>query len=178
MNSAMVWVDLEMTGLDIEKEVIMEMACVITDKDLNIIAESDDKIIKVDDEKLDKMGEWCQRQHGHSGLTEACRKSETSLTQAEDAMVKFVESHVPGKCCPLAGNSVHADKKFLDKFMPKFMNHLHYRIVDVSTLKELARRWYPNEYKKAPKKGGSHRARDDILESIEELKYYQRALFK
>ena len=92
-------------------------------------------------------------------------------------MLKFLQNHIPEKCCPIAGNSVHADKKFLDKYMPKFSDHLHYRIIDVSTIKELAKRWYPSEYKKAPKKGLAHRARDDILESIEELKYYRKALF-
>ena len=93
-------------------------------------------------------------------------------------MLKFVKTHLPDGGCPLAGNSVHADKAFLDKYMPKFMDHLHYRIIDVSTIKELAKRWYPNEYKRAPRKAGSHRARDDILESIDELKYYRTALFK
>ena len=92
-------------------------------------------------------------------------------------MLKFLQNHIPEKCCPIAGNSVHADKKFLDKYMPKFSDHLHYRIIDVSTIKELAKRWYPTEYKKGPKKGSAHRARDDILESIEELKYYRKALF-
>ena len=93
-------------------------------------------------------------------------------------MLKFVRTHLPDGGCPLAGNSVHADKAFLDKYMPKFMGHLHYRIIDVSTIKELAKRWYPTEYKKAPRKGCAHRARDDILESIEELKYYRGVLFK
>ena len=93
-------------------------------------------------------------------------------------MLTFLQSHIPERGAPLAGNSVHADKAFLDKYMPRFMGHLHYRIIDVSTIKELAKRWHPKEYKNAPRKGGSHRARDDIIESIEELKYYRTTLFK
>jgi len=173
-----VWVDLEMTGLDLDNDVIMEMACIVTDKDLNILDESDDLIINVTDEKLDGMGEWCQRQHGISGLTEACRRSKISLSEAERLMVDFVKNRVPLGVAPLAGNSVHVDKCFLDKYMPEFSKLLHYRIVDVSTVKELARRWYPTEYKKAPRKAGTHRAMDDIRDSINELKFYRKTVFK
>jgi len=176
--SSMVWIDMEMTGLDFETEAIMELACVITDQDLNIVAETEDMILKVDDEKLDNMVEWCQYHHGQSGLKEACRKSELSVAEAEEKMLTFLQAHIPERGAPLAGNSVHADKAFLDKYMPRFMGHLHYRIIDVSTIKELAKRWHPKEYKNAPRKGGSHRARDDIIESIEELKYYRTTLFK
>nr|XP_045750942.1 oligoribonuclease, mitochondrial isoform X2 [Mirounga angustirostris] len=152
MAQRMVWVDLEMTGLDIEKDQIIEMACLITDSDLNILAES--------------------------GLTKAVKESTMTLQQAEYEFLSFVRQQTPPGLCPLAGNSVHADKKFLDKYMPQFMKHLHYRIIDVSTVKELCRRWYPEEYEFAPKKAASHRALDDISESIRELQFYRNNIFK
>uniref|UniRef100_A0A8C1WQ03 Small fragment nuclease n=1 Tax=Cyprinus carpio TaxID=7962 RepID=A0A8C1WQ03_CYPCA len=152
----MVWVDLEMTGLDIEKDRIIEMACIVTDSDLNIIAEGPNLIINQPDELLDGMSDWCKEHHG---------KSESQTFQSW-----CVSSST--------GNSVHADKKFLDKFMPQFMRHLHYRIIDVSTIKELSRRWYPEEYSLAPQKKASHRALEDIQESIKELKFYRANVFK
>ncbi|XP_010774720.1 small fragment nuclease isoform X2 [Notothenia coriiceps] len=152
MSQRMVWVDLEMTGLDIEKDQIIEMACLITDSELNILAES--------------------------GLTQAVQDSKITLEQAEYEFLSFVRQHTPPGQCPLAGNSVHADKRFLDKFMPQFMFHLHYRIIDVSTIKELCRRWYPKEYKIVPHKKAAHRALDDIQESIKELKFYRANVFK
>ncbi|KAG7516535.1 oligoribonuclease, mitochondrial [Solea senegalensis] len=152
MSQRMVWVDLEMTGLDIEKDQIIEMACIITDSDLNILAES--------------------------GLTKAVQDSKITLEQAEYEFLSFVRQHTPPGQCPLAGNSVHADKRFLDKHMPQFMYHLHYRIIDVSTIKELCRRWFPEEYKMAPHKKASHRALGDIRESIKELQFYRTNVFK
>ncbi|KAF6334130.1 RNA exonuclease 2 [Rhinolophus ferrumequinum] len=163
MAQRMVWVDLEMTGLDIEKDQIIEMACLITDSDLNILAEGPNLIIKQPDELLDSMSDWCKEHHGK---------------QAEYEFLSFVRQQTPPGLCPLAGNSVHADKKFLDKYMPQFMKHLHYRIIDVSTVKELCRRWYPEEYEFAPKKAASHRALDDISESIKELQFYRNNIFK
>ncbi|XP_064595657.1 oligoribonuclease, mitochondrial-like isoform X2 [Liolophura sinensis] len=148
----LVWVDLEMSGLELERDQILEMACIVTDADLNIVAES--------------------------GLTEAVRQSNISLTSAEDQMVKFVTEHVPKGSCPLAGNSIHVDKEFLNRYMPRFMSHLHYRIVDVSTLKELCRRWYPDVYLRCPPKALSHRALDDIKESIAELQHYRKTMLK
>ncbi|KAJ0004076.1 hypothetical protein NQD34_010290, partial [Periophthalmus magnuspinnatus] len=167
MSQRMVWVDLEMTGLDIEKDQIIEMACIITDSDLNVIAEGPNLIIKQPDELLDGMSDWCKEHHSKSGLTVAVRSSNISLEQAEYEFLSFVRQHTPPGQCPLAGqfvlcfqidecahvtmqclttvcdvcagNSVHADKRFLDKFMPQFMYHLHYRIIDVSTIKELCR---------------------------------------
>lgn len=173
-----VWVDLEMSGLDINIEHIIEMAVVITDGSLNIIAQGPNLIIHQPDSVLDAMGEWCKEHHGKSGLTQAVRDSNISLGDAEKQMCDFLSQHAPVGICPLAGNSVHADKMFLDKFMPKFMKHLHYRIIDVSSVKELAKRWYPEELNKAPRKECSHRALDDILESIKELQYYRKAVFK
>ncbi|XP_069021176.1 small fragment nuclease isoform X1 [Embiotoca jacksoni] len=186
MSQRMVWVDLEMTGLDIEKDQIIEMACIITDSDLNILAEGPNLIIKQPDELLEGMSEWCKEHHGkcicvsvsQSGLTQAVRDSNVFLEQAEYEFLSFVRQHTPPGQCPLAGNSVHADKRFLDKFMPQFMFHLHYRIIDVSTIKELSRRWFPEEYKKGPHKRASHRALDDIHESIRELQYYRGSVFR
>ncbi|XP_053449707.1 oligoribonuclease, mitochondrial isoform X1 [Nycticebus coucang] len=137
MAQRMVWVDLEMTGLDIEKDQIIEMACLITDSDLNILAEGPNLIIKQPDELLDSMSDWCKEHHGKSGLTKAVKESTITLQQAEYEFLSFVRQQTPPGLCPLAGNSVHADKKFLDKYMPQFMKHLHYRIIDVSTVKEL-----------------------------------------
>ncbi|XP_039531519.1 small fragment nuclease [Pimephales promelas] len=174
----MVWVDLEMTGLDIEKDRIIEMACIVTDSDLNIIAEGPNLIINQPDDLLDGMSDWCKEHHGKSGLTQAVRDSHMTLQQAEYEFLSFVRQHTPPGQCPLAGNSVHADKRFLDKFMPQFMRHLHYRIIDVSTIKELSRRWYPEDYALAPQKAASHRALEDIQESIKELKFYRANVFK
>lgn len=178
MSQRMVWVDLEMTGLNIEKDQIIEMACIITDSDLNVLAEGPNLIIKQPDELLDSMSDWCKEHHGKSGLTQAVRNSKITLEQAEYEFLSFVRQHTPPGQCPLAGNSVHADKRFLDKYMPQFMYHLHYRIIDVSTIKELCRRWFPDEYKKAPQKRASHRALDDIQESIKELQFYRANVFK
>ncbi|XP_053187290.1 small fragment nuclease [Scomber japonicus] len=178
MSQRMVWVDLEMTGLDIEKDKIIEMACIITDCDLNILAEGPNLIINQPDELLDGMSEWCKEHHGKSGLTQAVRDSKITLEQAEYEFLSFVRQHTPPGQCPLAGNSVHADKKFLDKYMPQFMYHLHYRIIDVSTIKELCRRWFSDDYKMVPHKKATHRALDDITESIKELQFYRANIFK
>jgi len=175
-NQRIVWVDLEMTGLDIDKDVILEMACLITDAELNIVAEGPQIVINHSEEILTNMNEWSQKHHGDSGLTESCRDSKVTLQEAEYKMLSFVRQFTPSKQCPLGGNSVHADKRFLDKYMPQFMSHLHYRIIDTSTVKELCRRWYPNVI--PPRKMLSHRALDDIRESIEELQFYRRTIFK
>uniref|UniRef100_A0A3B5MLF0 Oligoribonuclease, mitochondrial n=1 Tax=Xiphophorus couchianus TaxID=32473 RepID=A0A3B5MLF0_9TELE len=169
---------LKMTGLDVEKDQIIEMACIITDSDLNIIAEGPSMIINQPDELLDGMSDWCKEHHGKSGLIQAVQNSKMTLEQAEYEFLSFVRQHTPPGQCPLAGNSVHADKRFLDKYMPQFMYHLHYRIIDVSTIKELCRRWFPEEFKMAPHKSAAHRALDDIKESIKELQYYRASIFK
>ncbi|XP_060586610.1 oligoribonuclease, mitochondrial-like isoform X2 [Ruditapes philippinarum] len=166
-----------MSGLDVDKEHILEMACLVTDADLNIIAETEDLVIHQPDSVLDNMGEWCTKHHAESGLTEAVRNSKISLSDAEKEMLDFIREHTTGKA-PLAGNSIHMDKLFLAKYMPKFTDYLHYRMIDVSTIKELSRRWYTKEFSNAPKKQLSHRALDDIKESIEELKYYRMNVFK
>ncbi|XP_061817523.2 small fragment nuclease isoform X1 [Nerophis lumbriciformis] len=178
LSQKMVWVDLEMTGLDVDKDKIIEMACIITDGNLNILAEGPNLIIKQPDELLEAMPEWCQKQHGMSGLTQAVRDSKITFERAESEFLSFVRHHTPPGQCPLAGNSVHADKQFLEKYMPQFMSHLHYRIIDVSTIKELCRRWFPVEYKMVPHKKATHRALEDIGESIKELQYYRDNIFK
>uniref|UniRef100_A0A8C4QZI3 Oligoribonuclease, mitochondrial n=1 Tax=Eptatretus burgeri TaxID=7764 RepID=A0A8C4QZI3_EPTBU len=178
MAKRMVWVDLEMTGLDIETDEIIEMACIITDSNMNIIAEGPNLIIHQPDSLLDNMSDWCKTHHGKSGLTQAVRSSNISLQAAEYEFLSFVRQHTPPGACPLAGNSVHADKKFLERFMPQFTRHLHYRIIDVSTIKELCLRWYPEDFEQAPQKRASHRALDDIRESIKELTFYRKHIFR
>jgi len=177
-KTSLVWLDMEMTGLDIDKETIMEIACIITDKDLNVIVEAEDLILKVDDDYLKNMDEWCQMQHGNSGLTEACRRSELSLAQAEEKLLSFLQQHVPKNGCPLAGNTVHHDKLFLDRYMPRVTDHLHYRIIDVTSLSELVKRWFPEEHEATPRKMNVHRAKGDIIESIQQLRYLRQAVFK
>ncbi|KXJ13072.1 Oligoribonuclease, mitochondrial [Exaiptasia diaphana] len=155
------------------------MACLITDGELNVVAEAPNLVIHQPDEILNTMGEWCTKHHGESGLTDAVKASDLSLSKAEDIMVDFVKEHITSpNICPLAGNSVHEDKRFLKKYMPRFLDYLHYRIIDVSTIKELCRRWYPIEYNGTPKKALNHRALDDIKESIRELQYYKKTIFK
>jgi len=178
-NENMVWVDCEMTGLDCNKDHLLEIAVIVTDGDLNILAEGPNLVIHQSEEILNSMNEWCVQQFsGEDGLTEKVRKSKISLEDAENQVVEFVQKWTPKGKCPLAGNSVGADKTFLVKYMPKFMDHLHYRIVDVATVKELTRRWYPEEFCQTPQKKLAHRALDDILEAIEELKYYRQSVFK
>ena len=175
-KNRIVWIDLEMSGLDINKEHILEIACLITDADLNVVAEGPELIIHQSDAVLDGMDDWCKQTHGKTGLTEAVRKSTIDIQSAEYIMLEFVKQHVPKGACPLAGNSIHVDRMFLDKYMKAFLNHLHYRIIDVSTIKELNSRWYPQN--KFFAKKNVHRALDDIKESIAELKYYKSTLFK
>ncbi|XP_075748618.1 oligoribonuclease, mitochondrial isoform X3 [Rhipicephalus microplus] len=151
-SDGLVWIDLELTGLDLEKDRIMEVACVVTDKDLNAIS--------------------------GSGLTEACRKSHLTLKEAEDQLCSYVGGLVTPGQCPLAGSTVYMDRRFLQRDMPRLDSLLHYRIVDVSTVKELARRWFREEYYQALRlKTASHRAMPDILESIKELKFYRNKIF-
>eukprot|EP00794_Sanderia_malayensis_P015988 gene15988-17598_t len=177
-STRLIWVDLEMTGLDVEVDQIIEIACIVTGENLEIIEVGPDLIIKQCEEVMNNMGEWCTEQHGKSGLTKAVLESEISLKDAERVMLDFVKQHTKQGQCPLAGNSIYTDKKFLEKYMPCFANHSHYRIVDVSSVKELCKRWYPEEYENSPKKKGNHRALDDIKESINELIYYKNSIFK
>ncbi|XP_023335513.1 oligoribonuclease, mitochondrial isoform X2 [Eurytemora carolleeae] len=175
----LIWVDCEMTGLDIKKDVIMEIAVVVTEGDtLEEVGRSESIIIQTAAGLLDEMDEWCTQHHGDSGLTAACLTSQITMRSAEDQVLQLLEKLTPKGKCPLAGNSVGEDKKFLEKCMPRVFSHLHYRIVDVSTIKELYARWKPITLSSAPRKMGTHRALDDILESIKELKYYKENFFK
>ena len=173
----LVWVDCEMTGLDTKIHDICEIAVLITDKDLNVIAEGPEIVIHLNETQLSRMSEWCVEHHGNSGLTKQIKDSKIDMETAEKQVLDFIKRYVPEKKAPLCGNSIHADKKFITKNMPKFAEYLHYRIIDVSTIKELCRRWYPKILENAPKKRMSHRALDDIKESLEELKYYRSKIF-
>lgn len=173
----LVWVDMEMTGLDPDINHILEVACIVTDGNLNVIAEGPNLVIHQPPEILSGENDWCLIQHDKSGLNKASASSKISLKEAEDRLLAFIEAHtLPGKC-PLAGNSVYGDRMFLRKHMPRFDSHLHYRLVDVSTVKELCRRWFPDVYEKAPEKILAHRSLADIKESIDELKYYRSTIF-
>lgn len=175
-RTRLVWIDLEMSGLNIDVDHILEIACLITDQELNIVAEGHNIIIHQEDKVLDGMDAWCTATHGNNGLIVAVKNSLISLEKAEQMTLDFITQHTPVGKCALAGNSVHADKVFLDKYMKKITNHLHYRIVDVSTIKELTYRWYP-QVTPFPKRD-HHRALSDIKESIAELNYYRKAVFK
>ncbi len=174
-NKFLVWIDLEMTGLNPETDHILEIASIVTDGELNILAYGPEIVINQSNEVLDSMNEWCVKQHGESGLTEKVRNSLITLADAEKLTLKFIRKLTGRAKVPLCGNSIGQDKMFLMKYMPKVINQLHYRTVDVSTIKELASRWYPNLPRFAKKT--SHRALDDIQESIAELKYYREQLF-
>jgi len=176
-NERIVWMDLEMTGLDPERERIIEMATVVTDGDLNIVAEGPELVIHQDDTVLEAMDDWNTSHHGASGLTERVRASTVSDADAEQQTLDFIKEHCRERLAPLAGNSIHQDRRFLVKYMPLLEAYLHYRNVDVSTVKELARRWYPKQHAAAPTKQEAHRALDDIRESIEELRYYRTSIF-
>jgi len=171
----LVWMDLEMTGLDPEVDTILEIATIVTDEHLNIVAEGPNLVVHQPDSVLEAMNQWCIEQHGRSGLTERVRASQISLAEAERLTLDFVRSHVPERSSPLCGNSIHQDRRFLVRYMPQLEAYLHYRNIDVSTLKELAGRWYPSL--KAPAKRGNHLALADILDSIEELKFYREKVF-
>ena len=178
MDDRLVWIDLEMTGLDPTRERIIELACLVTDGDLRILAEGPELVIHQSDELLAAMDEWNTEHHTLSGLVERVRASTIDETTAESRVLEFLRAHVTESTAPLAGNSIHQDRRFLQTFMPKLDAYLHYRNVDVSTIKELAKRWFPAAYDGAPAKSGAHRALDDIKESIEELQYYKGSVFR
>ena len=171
----LIWIDLEMTGLDTQNDVIIEIATVVTDAELNILDEGPMLAIHQPDSVLDKMDEWNTRQHGKSGLTERVKNSSIDEKQAEAATIEFLKEYVPASASPMCGNSICQDRRFLARCMPDLEDYFHYRNLDVSTLKELAKRWLPNVAKGFDKKG-AHLALDDIKESIEELQYYRKHL--
>jgi oligoribonuclease len=171
----LVWIDLEMTGLEPERHVIIEIASLITDADLNVLAEGPNLAIRRSDEELALMDAWNVSTHTKSGLVERIRQSEIDVTEAERQTLAFVRRWVPKNTSPLAGNSIGQDRRFLVREMPKLEAYLHYRNVDVSTVKELVRRWYPGL--ELPEKKQAHRALDDIQESVTELRWYREHVF-
>lgn len=176
-SDRLVWIDCEMTGLDLEVDELVEIAVVVTDYELNPVDEGFSIVIKPDASALEHMGEFVRAMHTESGLIEEIPNG-VSLADAEYQVLEYVLQHVPDEQkAPLAGNSIGTDRAFLAKFMPRLDAHLHYRNVDVSSIKELAKRWYPRAYFNAPAKHGGHRALADILESILELRYYRKAVF-
>ncbi len=176
-DTNLVWLDLEMTGLEPKTDVILEMATIVTDSQLNILAEGPVFAIKTSDAVLDNMSEWCVEQHGKSGLTARCRASEVTLAEAEAQTIAFLSQYIsPGKS-PMCGNSIGQDRRFLAEYAPTLEAFFHYRNLDVSTVKELARRWHP-EVLKQVQKSSSHLALDDIRESIAELVTYRRHFFR
>lgn len=175
-GNALVWIDLEMTGLYPEKDRIIEIATIITDQHLNLVAEGPVLAIHQPDSILDQMDEWNQTTHYETGLIERVRNSSVTEQEAEKRTLAFIREYVPKKTSPLCGNSVCQDRRFLYPYMPEITNYLHYRNLDVSSLKELAMRWRP-EIMAGFEKQNAHKALDDIKESIQELKYYRRTMF-
>ena len=177
VNDRLVWIDCEMTGLDIERDALVEIACLVTDGELNLLDEGVDVIIKPPAEALAGMPEIVREMHTTSGLL-AELPSGITLAEAQDIVLGYVRSHVAEpKKVPLCGNSIATDRWFIARDMPELDAYLHYRMVDVSSIKELARRWYPRTYFASPKKDGGHRALADIRESVQELRYYRAAVF-
>lgn len=168
----LIWVDLEMTGLNLEKEVIIEIATIVTDSDLNEVAAGPNLVIQTEEHILSSMDEWCTRQHTMTGLVQAVRDSDITMGQAERMTLDFLKDHVDARVSPMCGNSICTDCRFLAKYMPQLEAFFHYRMIDVSTLKELAKRWAP-EIGEGNQKESDHRALSDIRESINELKYYR-----
>jgi oligoribonuclease len=174
----LVWVDCEMTGLDLGKDALIEVAALVTDADLNVLGDGVDVVIHADEAALAGMPEVVRQMHDRSGLTDAVRRSTVTLTEAQDMIMEYVTAYAPEpRTAPLCGNSIATDRGFLARDMPQLDTHLHYRLVDVSSIKELCRRWYPRVYFSQPSKGLTHRALADIRESIRELEYYRRTLF-
>ncbi|GGT55684.1 oligoribonuclease [Actinomadura citrea] len=177
MNERLVWIDCEMTGLDLRDDALIEIAALVTDSELNILDEGVDVVIKPPPESVTQMTKVVRDMHTTSGLLEALPGGVT-LAEAEDIVLAYVRGHVKdAKKAPLCGNSIATDRSFLARDMPALDSHLHYRMVDVSSIKELARRWYPRVYFASPEKKGGHRALADITESIQELRYYRAAVF-
>ena len=177
-DNRIVWVDLEMTGLDPARHVIVEVAALVTDAELNIIDEGVDLVVHATDAELAEMDDFVTQMHSDNGLLDDIKASQVSLAEAEDAVLGLVEKHCdPAHPAPLAGNSIATDRTFIRAQMPRLDAALHYRMIDVSTVKELSRRWFPKAYFNQPQKGMAHRALADIVESIRELDYYRRSVF-
>jgi oligoribonuclease len=174
----MVWIDCEMTGLDLSRDALIEVAALVTDAELNVLGDGVDVVIHASDEVLDGMSGVVREMHAKSGLTDEVRKSTVTLSEAEDMIMAYVTEFAPSPgSAPLCGNSIATDRGFLARDMPRLDGHLHYRMIDVSSIKELTRRWYPRTYYGQPPKGLAHRALADIKESIRELDYYRHTVF-
>jgi oligoribonuclease len=177
-DDRLVWIDLEMTGLEVEKHVIVEIACIVTDGSLEALDAGIDIVIHADEDALSRMDDFVRNMHTKSGLLDEIEKSDVSVESAQARVLEYVKGHVSqASTVPLCGNSIGVDRRFLDAYMRELDTYLHYRSVDVSSLKELCRRWYPAIYRKRPGKAEHHRALDDIRESIAELRYYREQLF-
>ena len=178
MADVLVWLDMEMTGLDPERERIIEVATILTDGNLTELATGPDLVVHQDDAVLAAMDDWNKKHHGASGLVERVKASTITEADAEAQTLAFINAHAGAKDRPvLAGNSIHQDRRFIRRYMPALEKRLHYRMVDVSTIKELARRWYPAVVTKQPPKKETHRALDDIRESLDELRFYRQHVF-
>lgn len=178
-NDRLVWIDLEMTGLDPQRHVIVEVAAVITDAELNILDDGIDLVVHATEEDLAQMDDFVTDMHAQSGLDKEIRKSDITIEEAERTVLELVEKHCDANHpAPLAGNSIATDRTFIREYMPRLDAALHYRMIDVSTIKELARRWHPRAYYNQPDKGMTHRALQDIIESIRELDFYRRSVFR
>jgi len=174
----LVWADCEMTGLDLRRDALIEIAVLVTDSELRVLDEGVDIVIIAPDELLDGMQPVVREMHAHSGLTEAVRASTTTVAEAEQQVLDYLRKHIPeARTVPLCGNSIATDRAFLARDMPELDAFLHYRMVDVSSIKELCRRWYPRVYFSQPQKGLAHRALADVKESIRELRYYRSTVF-
>ncbi len=174
----LVWIDCEMTGLDLTRDKLIEVAVLVTDSQLNVLDPGLDLVISADDAALEGMVEVVTEMHAKSGLTEAVRASTLTVAEAEQQLLAYVKRFVPERrTAPLCGNSIGTDRGFLARDMPELDDHLHYRMIDVSSVKELARRWFPRVYFAQPQKGLAHRALADIIESVRELAYYRQTLF-
>lgn len=175
----LVWLDLEMTGLDPSKEVIVEIATLITDDELNVVAEGPDLVIGASEDVIANMDDFVVQMHTRSGLLDEIRGSTLTIAEAQAQTLAFLQSHITERrSVPLCGNSIGTDRRFLAAYMNELEEWLHYRSIDVSTIKELGRRWYPQAFSEAPDKRAGHRALDDIRESVAELKFWREKIFK
>jgi oligoribonuclease len=176
VDDRLVWIDLEMTGLDVARHVIVEIACIVTDSQLEALDDGIDIVIHPEPAALEQMDDYVRTMHTKSGLLEEMAASDVDLATAGARTLEYVKGHAPERTAPVCGNSIGVDRRFLDQYLPELDQYLHYRSIDVSSLKELCRRWYPAVYKKRPGKAEAHRALDDIRESIEELRYYRKTM--
>jgi oligoribonuclease len=177
-DDRLVWIDLEMTGLEVEKHVIVEIACIVTDSELVALDDGVDLVVHADADELARMDDFVRKMHTKSGLLPLIESSDITVSAAQERVLEYVRTYVPQpNSAPLCGNSIGVDRRFLDQYMRELDGYLHYRSIDVSSVKELCRRWYPEIYRKRPGKAEQHRALDDIKESVEELRFYREKLF-